>query len=355
MRICRERDPAAYTPVAGNRTACWLHHDQAREPRAPPSSPRGPAVSRRILETRGLRKSFDVGGRTLNAVDGVDLAIARGETFGLVGESRLRQVHPRPHHHGHPPAHLRRGRSSRTPRSPPPAARAPRLHPPHADGLPGPLFLAQPAHDRGRDHRRGPRDPPHGHPRRAQGSASARSCAPSASTPSYENRYPHEFSGGQRQRIAIARALAVEPEMSSATSRSARSTSRSRARSSTCCRRLQDGARPHLPLRRPRPADGEVHLRPRRRDVPRPPGGDRADRGALRPPAPPLHPGAPLLGPDPRPRRRARPRRAHPRGRAPEPLHRASPAAPSATAAPTPAKPAAPSAPSSPKPPPATG
>ncbi|HLZ73121.1 MAG TPA: dipeptide ABC transporter ATP-binding protein [Dehalococcoidia bacterium] len=30
--------------------------------------------------------------------------------------------------------------------------------------------------------------------------------------PYYANRYPHEFSGGQRQRIGIARALAVEPQ-----------------------------------------------------------------------------------------------------------------------------------------------
>lgn len=31
-------------------------------------------------------------------------------------------------------------------------------------------------------------------------------------SPSYINRYPHEFSGGQRQRIGIARALALSPE-----------------------------------------------------------------------------------------------------------------------------------------------
>ena len=50
----------------------------------------------------------------------------------------------------------------------------------------------------------------------------------------------------------------------------ARSTCRSRRRSSTCWQDLQQRARPHLPLHRPRPRGRAAHRRPRRGDVPRP-------------------------------------------------------------------------------------
>ena len=45
-----------------------------------------------LLETRGLKKYFNLGGlgknrRVVKAVDDVSLSIARGETLGLVGES----------------------------------------------------------------------------------------------------------------------------------------------------------------------------------------------------------------------------------------------------------------------------
>ena len=44
-------------------------------------------MSEYLVETRGLRKYFTVKSGLLHAVDGVDLQIRRGETFGVVGES----------------------------------------------------------------------------------------------------------------------------------------------------------------------------------------------------------------------------------------------------------------------------
>ena len=47
--------------------------------------------------------------------------------------------------------------------------------------------------------------------RRARGPRPG-AARPRRPQPRHVNRYPHEFSGGQRQRIGIARALAVEPD-----------------------------------------------------------------------------------------------------------------------------------------------
>ena len=59
-------------------------------------------------------------------------------------------------------------------------------------------------------------------------------------------------------------------------------------------RRAEAGVRPHLRLRRPRPRRRRLHLRPRRRHVPRPDRRDRALRRALRAAAAPVHGGAAL-------------------------------------------------------------
>lgn len=56
-----------------------------------------------LLETKDLKKYFYFRRRffgpkkAMKAVDGIDLAIYSGETFGFVGESGCRKIHFRPH------------------------------------------------------------------------------------------------------------------------------------------------------------------------------------------------------------------------------------------------------------------
>ena len=59
-----------------------------------------------LLTVEGLKKYYPVRGGVFSgkvgdvrAVDGVYLTVREGETLGLVGEIRLRQVDPRPHGH----------------------------------------------------------------------------------------------------------------------------------------------------------------------------------------------------------------------------------------------------------------
>ena len=148
----------------------------------------------------------------MKAVDGIRLTIERGETLGLVGESgcgkstvgraMLRLYEPtggRVLFEGsrrHAPVRIRAAA--------PPTA--------HADGLPGSVRVAQPAHSVGRTI---------GEPLRVHGIARGREADARVREildvvglpPDAANRYPHEFSGGQRQRIGIARALALNPTL----------------------------------------------------------------------------------------------------------------------------------------------
>jgi len=166
-----------------------------------------------LLQVRGLTKRFPVArGRSIHAVDGVTLDIARGETLGLVGESGCGKT--------------TLGRLMC------------RLEEPDSgtvvfDGV----DIAKLPHNELRALR--PRmqmifqDPfsslnPHktveqivGLPLRLRGLRGKSTIIERVRQllqlvgldPSQARRFPHQFSGGQRQRIGIARSLACEPEL----------------------------------------------------------------------------------------------------------------------------------------------
>ncbi|MDW5595022.1 oligopeptide/dipeptide ABC transporter ATP-binding protein [Conexibacter stalactiti] len=170
------------------------------------------------LEVHELVKAYETGGNGLRrrgtpvqAVSGVSFAVARGETFGIVGESgcgkstlarSIVQLHPLDG------GAVRLGEEEISAR-----ARGRRLavrrkiqmvfQDPYASLDPRMsvnAILTEPLAIHGLH--RGGRD------------ARVRELLDLVGlNPAHANRYPHEFSGGQRQRIGIARALAVEPEV----------------------------------------------------------------------------------------------------------------------------------------------
>ncbi|MEW5803992.1 MAG: ABC transporter ATP-binding protein [bacterium] len=173
---------------------------------------------RNILEVKGLKKFFPVKrgfwGRTsawVKAVDGVSLRINHGETVGLVGESGcgkttvgrtiLRLMEPTSGEvlFEGTPLYSLKGEPLRKIRQKmqiifqdPYSSLNPRLTVGYIVGE------ALSAHGiaRGRERK----------------TLVENLFVKVGLSPSYLNRYPHEFSGGQRQRIGIARALALNPQ-----------------------------------------------------------------------------------------------------------------------------------------------
>jgi len=163
-----------------------------------------------MLAVRDLRVHFDTPRGVVRAVDGVDFAITRGETLGLVGESgcgkstvaraivglvpvswgEVHLEHTRLD--GLPAAAMRpHRRRLQMVFQDPYASLNPRMT--VAETIGEPYWL----HQRIRD----PDD------------AVCALMELVGLDPSMRRRYPHEFSGGQRQRIGLARALALEPEV----------------------------------------------------------------------------------------------------------------------------------------------
>jgi len=175
-------------------------------------------MSENILETRDLYRRFHTGGgllqkkTTIHAVNGVSLAVRRGETFAIVGESGcgkstlarllLRLIEPSEgtvHYQGQdltalPAAAMRALRAEmQFIFQDPFSSLNPRMTVERIVGEPLALHTGL-----------------SGAERRTR---VADLLTRVGLRPEHSGRYPHEFSGGQRQRICIARALASGPKL----------------------------------------------------------------------------------------------------------------------------------------------
>ncbi len=170
-----------------------------------------------LLDVRGVTRRYVVRGgvlgtaaRSVTAVDGVDLAVARGESVGLVGESgcgkstlaRCVSGLERPNSG----AVLLDGRDIRDPET---EKNLPRLV---QMVFQDPFSSLNPRRSVGWSVAEG-LSAMGGVSRAARRERVRELLAQVGLLPEHAGRYPHQFSGGQRQRVAIARALATNPAL----------------------------------------------------------------------------------------------------------------------------------------------
>jgi peptide/nickel transport system ATP-binding protein len=220
---CVTEEPPLFDLGDGQMSRCWLHDtdqpgNSARIIREREITPTVEHDKAPLLQVRGLQTYFPIRKGLLQrkvgdvqAVDGIDFDVLRGETVGLVGESGC-------------------GKST--------AGRSIiRLIEPTAgsivyDGSDITKFSERQLRPFRRKMQIVFQDPysslnPRrtvggivGQPLLIHGLADRKTVGSKVNTilervglnPSHANRYPHEFSGGQRQRIGIARAIAAEPD-----------------------------------------------------------------------------------------------------------------------------------------------